>query len=79
MTHLSVELHIGHAQPHKSGKQALVQVAVLLEGHVLDNRGQLVVVADQTHTLQAAVPILLTLQRQGEGIQGLCAQHLARL
>ena len=72
-TYLSIELNIGHAQPHESGKQALVQVAVFLESHILHDRGQLVVVANQTHTLQAAVPILLTLQRHSGrgGIQRL--------
>lgn len=37
-------------------------MAVLLEGHVLDDRGQLVVVSNQDHTLQPAVAILLPLQ-----------------
>lgn len=44
--YLSVELDVGRAQADKAGEQGLVQVAVLLEGHVLDHRRQLVVVAD---------------------------------
>ena len=60
-SHLSIELDVGGAQADESGEEGLIQVAVLLESHVLDHGGQLVVVSNQDHTLQPAVPILLPL------------------
>jgi hypothetical protein len=42
--YLCVELHVGRAQSDEPREQRLVQVAVLLEGHVLHHRRQLVVV-----------------------------------
>lgn len=58
---LCIELDVGGAEADEASEEGLVQVAVLLEGHVLDHRGQLVVVPYQDHTLQPAVPILLPL------------------
>ena len=58
---LCIELDVGGAEADEASEEGLVQVAVLLEGHVLDHRGQLVVVPYQNHTLQPAVPILLPL------------------
>ncbi len=60
-SHLSIELDVRGPQADESGEEGLIQVAVLLEGHVLDHRGQLVVVPNQDHTLQPAVAILLPL------------------
>ncbi len=60
-SHLSIELDVRGPQADESGEEGLIQVAVLLEGHVLDHRGQLVVVPNQDHTLQPTVPILLPL------------------
>ena len=60
--HLSIELHVGRAEPHEAGEERLVQVAVLLEGHVLDHGRQLVVVPNQDHPLQPAHAVLLPLQ-----------------
>lgn len=59
--HLCVELDVGRAQPDEAREERLVQAAVLLDGHVLDNGGQLVVVTNQDHTLQPVVPVLLAL------------------
>ena len=59
---LCIQLDVGGAQANEACEEGLVQVAVLLEGHVLDNRGQLVVVSYQDHTLQSTVIIFLPLQ-----------------
>lgn len=57
-TALCVQIYGGHSQAHKSGEERLLHVGVLLEGHVLDNRGQLVMVTNHDPTLQPAVAIL---------------------
>jgi hypothetical protein len=62
VSHLRVELDVGRAQAHKAREQGLVQVAVLLEGHVLDHGRQLVVVPDQGDPLQPRHAILLVLR-----------------
>ena len=59
---LCIELDVGGAKADEASEEGLVQVAIFLEGHVLHNRGQLVVVSYQDHTLQPAVAILLPLQ-----------------
>ena len=56
--HLGVELDEGGAQAHKAREQGLVQVAVALEGHVLDHGRQLVVVPYQGDSLEPAAPVL---------------------
>jgi hypothetical protein len=60
--HLGVELDEGRAEAHEAGEEGLVEVAVLLEGHVLDHGRQLVVVAYQDHPLQPRHAILLVLR-----------------
>jgi hypothetical protein len=60
--HLCIELDEGRPQAHKACEQGLVQVAILLKGHVLHDRRQLVMVANQNHPLQPAVPIFLPLR-----------------
>lgn len=49
-----IYLHRGRPEAHEPREEALVELAVLLEGHGLDDRGQLVVVSDQDHALQPA-------------------------
>ena len=60
--HLRIELDVGCAEADEAREQRLVQVAVLLDCHVLHHRRQLVVVPDQDHALEPVVPILLALQ-----------------
>ena len=60
--YLSVELDIGRAQADKAGEQGLVQVAVLLEGHVLHHWGQLLVVPNQDDPLQSRHSVICVLQ-----------------
>lgn len=62
MADLCIELDVGGAEADEAGEEGLVQVAVLLEGHVLDHRRQLVVVPYEDDSLQPAVPVLLSLQ-----------------
>ena len=50
-------------------------MAVLLEGHVLDYWGQLVVVSNQDHPLQTTHPILLSLHSQ-QAFQLLCCVRI---
>jgi hypothetical protein len=71
---LRIQLHVGCPQPHESRKQGLVQVTVLLEGHVLDHRGQLVVVPNEDDAFEAADAVLLALQDHGD--EGLDLQDL---
>ncbi|TNN39069.1 hypothetical protein EYF80_050761 [Liparis tanakae] len=58
---LSVQIDSRDSQAHKSGEEGLLHVGVLLEGHVLDNRGQLVVVSNHDPAFQPAVAILWVL------------------
>ena len=60
--YLGVELDVGCAKADEAGEEGLIQMAVLLEGHVLDHRRQLVVVPYQNHPLQPTVPVFLPLQ-----------------
>ena len=60
--HLGVELDEGRAEAHEAGEEGLVEVAVLLEGHVLDHGRQLVVVPYQDHPLQPRHAVLLVLR-----------------
>ena len=69
--YLSVELDVGGAQADEAGEQGLVQVAVLLEGHVLDYGRQLVVVAYQDHPLQPCHAIIRVLRSQTASQYGL--------
>ena len=59
---LGVEVDGGHPEAHEAGEQRLLHVGELLEGHVLDDRRQLVVVADHDPPLQPVVAILGVLQ-----------------
>ena len=68
-------MDVGGAQADEAGEEGLVQVAVLLEGHVLDDRRQLMVVAYEDDTLQPAVAILLSLQMQAASSGGLLMAH----
>lgn len=63
-TSLGVELHIRHSEPDHSREQALLHIAVLLEGHVLDHRRQLVMVADHDPPLQPGATVLRILEQQ---------------
>lgn len=60
--HLCIELDVGGAEADEAGEEGLVQMTVLLEGHVLNHRRQLVVVPNQDDSLQPAITILLSLQ-----------------
>lgn len=72
---LSVELNSRHAESHESGEEALLHVAVLLKGHVLDDRWQLVVVPNHDPPLQPVVPILWVLQQTHRSSSGLCREN----
>ena len=61
-THLRIELDVGCAEANEAREQGLVQVAVLLDRHVLHHRRELVVVANQDDALQPVMPVLLALQ-----------------
>ena len=58
-------MNVGCAKADEAGEEGLIQMAVLLEGHVLHHRRQLMVVSYQDHTLQSTVPIFLPLQVSG--------------
>ena len=62
---LRVQVHGGHPQADEAGEEGLLHVGVLLEGHVLDDGRQLVVVSDHDPALQAAVAVLRVLPRGG--------------
>lgn len=68
--HLGIELDIGSAEAHKAREEGLVEVAVLLEGHVLDHGRQLVVVAYQNHPLEPRHTFLLVLHKSPETMEG---------
>ena len=59
---LGVKIHSGHAQPHQAGEHRLLHVGELLESHVLDDRGQLVVIPDHDPSLQPVIVVLGVLQ-----------------
>lgn len=61
-TDLGVELDVRRSKANKSSEERLVQVAVLLEGHILHDRRQLVVIPNQDDSLQPTNTILLPLQ-----------------
>lgn len=63
-TALCIQVYGGNSQAHKSSEERLLHVGVLLEGHVLDDRGQLVVVSNHNPTLQSAVTILWVLVKR---------------
>jgi hypothetical protein len=50
--YLSVELDVGSAEADEAGEHRLVEARVLLEGHVLHDGRQLIVIANQHHPLQ---------------------------
>ncbi len=62
MAYLGVQLEVWHAKPDEAGEEGLIQVAVLLEGHVLHDRRQLMVIANEDDPFQTRQPILLLLQ-----------------
>lgn len=64
---LCIQIDSGHSEAYKSGKERLLHVGVLLEGHVLDNRRQLVVVSNHDPTFQPAVAILWVLKGEDDG------------
>ena len=71
-TALGVQVHGGHPQADEAGEEGLLHVGVLLEGHVLDDGGQLVVVPDHDPPLQPAVAVrwvLREVQWYSESIQ----------
>mmetsp|Transcript_1856 Transcript_1856/g.3796 ORF Transcript_1856/g.3796 Transcript_1856/m.3796 type:complete len:388 (-) Transcript_1856:774-1937(-) len=77
-TPLLVELDVGDAEAHEACEEALVHARVLLERHVLDDRRQLVVVADEHDALEAArLPLDLLLQEHRD--EGLDLEDLRRL
>ena len=55
LPHLRVELDVRRAEADEAREERLVQVRVLLEGHVLHHGRQLVVVANQDDALESAV------------------------
>jgi hypothetical protein len=59
---LGIELDVGCSQAHEACEEGLVQVAVLLEGHVFDHGGQLMVITNQDDPFQPTHSILLPLQ-----------------
>lgn len=61
-TPLCIKVNSGHSQADKAGEERLLHVGVLLEGHVLDDGGELVVVPDHDPTLQPAVAVCWVLQ-----------------
>lgn len=73
-TALRIQLHIRRPQPHKARKQRLIQVTVLLEGHVLHDWRQLVVISDEYNALEPAEAVLLPLQDHWD--EGLNLKHL---
>ena len=54
---MSVEVDSGDAEPDETREERLLHIGVLLEGHVLDDRWQLVVVTDHDPALQAVVTV----------------------
>lgn len=57
--HTHIYIHATHLdgwrpEPNEACEEALVELAVLLEGHGLYDRGELVMVSDENHTLQPA-------------------------
>ena len=48
---LGVQVHRGHAEADEPGEERLLHVGVLLEGHVLDDGRELVVVPDHYEAL----------------------------
>lgn len=66
---LSIEVHGGYSETHNSGEEGLLHVGVLLEGHVLDDGGQLVVVPNHNPALESAEAVRGVLQQQrNEGL-----------
>ena len=61
---MSVQVDSGHTQAHEACEEGLLHVGELLEGHVLDDGGQLVVVANHDPPLQAVVAVLWVLPEQ---------------
>ncbi len=61
---LKIQLHGGNTEPDEPCKKTLVHATVLLKRHVLNNRGQLIVVADENRALQTAGTAALALQKQ---------------
>lgn len=51
LTCLCIEFNIGRSQPNEASKQTLIQMTVLLEGHVLYYWWQLVMITNQYDTL----------------------------
>ena len=54
---MRVQVDSGHSEPDEAREQRLLHVGVFLEGHVLPDRRQLVVVADHDPPLQPVVAV----------------------
>lgn len=76
MHYLCIKLHVRCAKAYEAREQALVKVAVLLEGHVLNHWWQLMMVTNQDDALQASDAIFLPLQHHGD--ESLNLQHLQK-
>jgi hypothetical protein len=76
-TTLTIKIDCGNSKSHNSGEQGLLHVGVLLEGHVLDNRGQLVVITNHDPPLKTAEAVSRVLQKQRD--ESLDFQNLRRL
>lgn len=61
-TTLGVEHGVRNAETDESGKQRLLHVGILLEGTVLDNRRELIVISDHDPALQARTTVFRILE-----------------
>ena len=61
---LSIKVNRWDTEPNETREERLLHVGELLEGHVLDDRRQLMVVTDHDPTLQPVTTILRVLKQQ---------------
>lgn len=60
---LSIKVNSWHSQPDQTSEEGLLHVTELLKRHVLDDRGELVMVSNHDPTLQTIVVVLRVLQQ----------------
>ena len=66
---MSVQLNMRNAEADESGEKALLHIRELLEGDVLDNRRQLMVITDHDPSLQSIPAILWILNSFSSSIK----------
>ena len=60
---LGIQVHCGHTEADKAREERLLHVGVLLEGHVLDDGWQLVVISNHDPALQPTEAVLRILSK----------------